>query len=382
MFTEMKPDATINVRTPYGPQSIVFNDSPALEKTITEYDSVLVVVDERVYKLPKTKQLLATIASVKSMHILAISINNYTKNTTLLTKVIDKMVELGMTRQSLLVSIGGGATSDLTGVAAALYMRGIHYIVVPTSFISMADTVISKVAVNHKDTKNVIGAFRSPVMTYVDIDYCSTINSVDLAHGLVEIFKQSLLEHNEEILDEIAGLLSHDTIDKDALYDLAHWSIKTKIEYIEHDWYDTLGKHKALSLGHTLANYLEMQGEYHHAVAVLYGMVLEFIIAHNRRIITEDQFDEFIHIAMLLERHFKQHEVVKKHLTPTVLLPALRKDKINNNGVLKFVLPTTTSYIITSVSEDELSSAIKAFEILKLNQNAPSVLKLASKNQL
>jgi len=358
---------SIKIATPYGLQRIVFDDLSIVTNHIANHDIVLIVIDERIHKLDELKAFISSIESNRQIHVLPIAINNYTKNTELLFSVFDEMNRLGMTRKSLLISIGGGATSDLVGVAAAFYMRGIEYVVIPTSFISMADTVISKVAVNHGETKNMIGAFRSPALTYIDLAFTKTIDETNLAYGLVEILKQALLEHDMKRVKQILGLLSSDTIDIAGLKELVSWSLKKKSKYVAPDWYDVKGKHKALSLGHTLANYLEMKGEYHHAVAVLYGMVLEYLIAQQRGIVAPAECKVFFAAAQLFEERFKQHEQVMIHLQPSVLIPALRKDKISHHGTIRFVLPTKRGYCVSVVSEDELADAVEAFGKLKFS---------------
>lgn len=350
---------SIKIKNPRGRQQIIFGDESDLFSSIADYDIIFAVVDERVYSFPKTKQLLKKISQNHQKIITTtVSINNFRKNTELLFELLNQMEKSNITRRSLLLSIGGGSTSDLVGVLAAFYMRGIDYVVIPTSFISMADTIISKVAVNHNSTKNLVGAFLSPVYTYIDIDFLQHANETNLFHGLVEILKLALIEHDTLILAEIEKILKGKKPTDLELLELIKWSIRVKAKYVVSDWYDVKGSHKALSLGHTLANYIEMNSQQHHAVAVLYGILLEFIIAYGRRIITRAQYDDFIKFIRLFEIKFTSSQEIMLLLDPVVVLPALQRDKISHSGIVKLVLPTKQGYAVSDVSEDELEGAL------------------------
>jgi len=97
------------------------------------------------------------------------------------------MTSYGMTRDSLLIAIGGGSTADLVGVASSFYMRGIDYAVIPTNYISMADGIIGKVAINHGRVKNVVGSFKSPQWILINPDILNSLDQLNIDRGLVEV---------------------------------------------------------------------------------------------------------------------------------------------------------------------------------------------------
>lgn len=361
---------TLVLSVPHGKQVIYFDQGYDVDSLLAEYDKALIVADERVDDLTQASHFYSALQSTgKIVGKVTISINNYTKNTELMLQVLDAMQRHGLSRKSLLISVGGGATADLVGVTASVYMRGIDYATIPTSFISMADGIIGKVAVNHRDTKNMIGAFRSPVWVIVDPGFVDMSDDVRIAHGLVEVWKHGLVENDPEITDKIRRLMCDDSNDMALLWELCRDSMHTKAKYVLDDWHDKTGRHKALSLGHTLANYLEMKDELHHAEAVYYGILLEAIMAKNKGLLNPQEFDAIFDTARLFEDRFQKIERIIPLLQHQSLINSLKNDKISHNGKILFVLPTNTGYVVEHVTTDELQKAIDQFSRLRLGIN-------------
>jgi len=139
-----------------------------------------------------------------------------------------------------------------------------------------------------------------------------------------------------------------------------------KSKFVLPDWNDTNSVHKALSLGHTLANYLEESKHLFHAEAVMYGIVFEVVIAKKLGAISDGRFDEIIKTAVVFEREFRKLDSIKHALLPKTLHDFLLRDKISHHNSIIFTLPTDHGYTVKEIDEEILSSTIKEFNDLKL----------------
>lgn len=353
--------------TPHGKQSLYFGNciSPSL---LEGYDKILVVVDARIEHVPLVETIVNQVAACGNMAaVVAININNDKKSTSLMCDVLDAMCDHSMTRSSLLLSIGGGSTHDLAGVCASIFMRGVDYATVPTTFISMADGVIGKVAVNHARKKNMVGAFRSPRWSMINTDFINTSDPLEVARGLVEIWKHTILERDTEAQAKVQALLtSKEPISREELDDIIRWSMSVKYKYVKNDWHDKAGIHKALSLGHTLANIIEVKRATHHADAVFYGVLFEALMAERAGLLSTANLNHLLEGANNFERIFQllpdTKVLLSKYLSPT----ELKQDKISEHGVIKFVVPTDHGYTIHICDEAALAGTLAAFEALDL----------------
>lgn len=194
------------------------------------------------------------------------------------------------TRADRVVAIGGGATLDTVGFAAATYKRGVPWIATPTTLLAMVDAGTGgKTAINYPTPdgsviKNAIGAFWPPEEVRIDTTYLRTLPYEELLSGYGEMIKHGLLdsqEHLQEVLRTLSEL--HDSDMVLTLGPLIERSRQVKVRIVEADPTEK-GIRKALNLGHTIGHALEelsMRGEpIRHGYAVLYGLVAELYISH------------------------------------------------------------------------------------------------------
>ncbi|MEK9147322.1 MAG: NUDIX domain-containing protein [Patescibacteria group bacterium] len=175
-------------------------------------------------------------------------------------KIIKRLIKVRASRNSCLISIGGGYVSDITCYTASVYMRGIDFIQIPTTLMSMVDAVIGKVAINFEENKNLIGSFYSPKYVFSDLNFLSTVSKKEKILGLSEVWKHGLIKRDNNIIRKIENCLSNFS---DEYYsEFIHFSMKVKKDCVVSDYNDRKGKHKALSLGHTFANFLEKKNKY------------------------------------------------------------------------------------------------------------------------
>ncbi|MCL2821727.1 MAG: 3-dehydroquinate synthase [Firmicutes bacterium] len=197
------------------------------------------------------------------------------KNLKGLSKIIDWFLSKNLSRDSLVFAVGGGATLDLVGFACAVYMRGINWIAVPTTALSVADSGVGgKTAINFNNKKNILGSFHSPQKIILCNEFFVSLSKSQIADGLAEIIKTALLDQDLlDTLDKIA-YKDIDQIKADTLFDLAVKSAHVKEKIVLQDFFDK-GKRQCLNMGHTIGHAIEAAYQLSHGQSVAIGLVLE-----------------------------------------------------------------------------------------------------------
>ncbi len=227
-----------------------------------------VVADENVYKLYPDFFKKYFFES----EIFILSSGEEYKNFQSLYAILEKMTSVGLHRSSRLFAVGGGVVGDIGGLAAALYMRGISCVQIPTTLLSQVDSSVGgKTAVDLGGVKNVVGAFYQPCEVLVDPTFLQTLPKREIKCGVGEIVKYAAL--NAEIFD----LLKKNT---DKLSDLAFLEtlivacIRHKATVVETDEKES-GERRSLNVGHTTGHAIELTSGLSHGESVLHGMRLE-----------------------------------------------------------------------------------------------------------
>lgn len=208
------------------------------------------------------------------------------KNYNELFNILQAMIEAGLHRNAVLFALGGGVVGDIGGLAAALYMRGIHCVQIPTTLLAQVDSSVGgKTAVDMGKVKNVVGTFYQPERVLVDSTFLHTLLPREIRCGLGEIVKYGGL--NGKILDKLtknAGRL----FDLDFLGEITADCIAHKAEVVRLDEKES-GLRKSLNMGHTTGHALELCfGEKSHGEYVLIGMYYELMIARAENMISEE----------------------------------------------------------------------------------------------
>lgn len=206
-------------------------------------------------------------------------------------KIVDGLARRKFRRTSTVVSIGGGTVSDVSGLAASLYMRGINYISVPTTLLAMVDAAIGgKNAVNYNGVKNLLGSFYSPSRVIVDTSLVRDMPESLVKDGLGEIAKYAVIM-DSILYDMLMGNRIEDIFqDSDKLEWLVSMCIKDKLSLVEEDEFDMLGRRVILNYGHTLGHALEGACGFSigHGIAVAHGMLMETDMAIEAGMLDED----------------------------------------------------------------------------------------------
>ena len=259
----------------------------ALEERMKRYEQVCVIADEAV---------CLDIPALEGMPVLRLKINETAKSLNTVTQIWDFLFAHEMTRKDLMVAVGGGVLTDLAGFAAATYKRGIDYINIPTTLLSMVDASSGgKTGFNYQGFKNSIGAFYPPVETLICTKWLKTLPPQEFLSGFAEMLKTGLVEtpSNSTTKGERKGLwdtlLAYDldTMPLDALAPLIEECVAVKERIVKSDPRET-GFRKVLNFGHTFGHALEEISIQHseagtqpilHGYAVLYGMIAELYLS-------------------------------------------------------------------------------------------------------
>lgn len=191
------------------------------------------------------------------------------KSHTVLLKLYDFLAENGFTRSDFLVALGGGVVGDLTGFAAATYMRGIEFVQIPTTVLSQVDSSVGgKTAVDISGGKNLVGAFYQPSLVICDIDTLDTLTPEFFADGMAEVVKYGMIK-SAELFDILA------TGDiKANMADIIKRCVSIKAQVVANDEFDR-GERALLNFGHTLGHAIEKHYNFSgisHGYAVAIGM--------------------------------------------------------------------------------------------------------------
>jgi len=193
------------------------------------------------------------------------------------SSILDKLVEARAGRDTTLIALGGGVVGDITGFAAACYMRGVAFIQVPTTLLAQVDSSVGgKTGVNHPQGKNLIGAFHQPKIVLIDTDTLNTLPDRELKAGLAEVIKHGAIADKTFFAWLEANIEALLAKDPDALAHAVQRSCEIKAEVVADDERES-GRRAILNFGHTFGHAVEHcqgYGDWLHGEAVAAGMVM------------------------------------------------------------------------------------------------------------
>ena len=295
-----------------------------------QWDVIVAIVSDTVYTLHKelVDQSLALIDAIP------INYNDTEQNKSYAyaEKYFNQLLEKHCTRNSLVMGIGGGVTTDFAGYVASAYMRGIDVVYVPTTLLAMVDASIGgKVAVNIKAGKNIVGHFHQPDYIIIDINFLHTLPQSEWRCGMAEVVKHALVGDSSSL-----EILQHKEIQyghiDNSLYNCINSSVRFKASIVEKDEYEK-NIRAILNYGHTVGHAIESLFEYtmSHGEAVAAGMLVESYISMKQGMPKAD-FDT---IRDILSTY---NLLPKISFDPRLIINHMIYDKKNIKGKIRFVL--------------------------------------------
>jgi 3-dehydroquinate synthase len=271
--------------------------------------------------------------------------------------LLRQMAQAGGDRGSLLIAFGGGIVGDVGGFVASIFMRGIPYVQVPTTFLAQVDSSVGgKTGVNLPEGKNLVGAFHHPLAVFADIGVLATLPDRELCAGLLESVKAGIIR--DRALTRFMEEHANDVLGRDpkSLEKVIAASIRMKAGVVNLDEREN-GLRMILNFGHTVGHALEQATHYKtllHGEAVGWGMVAALHLARERGTISRAQFsrlEKLIHLYGPLPA---------LKLRTARVVAASGGDKKNVGGVRRFVLPVGIgdAGVVEDVTPAELEAAV------------------------
>ncbi len=283
------------------------------------------------------------------------------KNLDTVSALYEHLIENHFDRNDILFALGGGVVGDLTGYAAASYLRGIRFIQLPTSLLAMVDSSIGgKTGVDYKAYKNMIGAFKQPKAVYMNLQALCTLPERIYLSGFGEIIKHGMIQsaaYYEAITGQTELLCNRDLA---ALEEIIYKSCEIKRAVVEEDPTEK-GIRALLNFGHTLGHAIEkcLNFSMYHGECIALGYVCATYISCRRGYITEEELADLERVTKALGLPTRQ-----SNLPVEDILAATRNDKKMDGNAVKFILlhAVGDAYIDKTVTMDEMKDALHYLE--------------------
>jgi 3-dehydroquinate synthase len=333
----------------------VLQDAGELVEKLASLSGAFLVVDRNVKNLYETmlEPLITRFPSV------LLDATEEEKTLAGASKVLDFLGKSGATRQSCLVAVGGGIIQDIAAFAAHVYYRGIKWVFLPTTLLSMADSCIgAKCGLNFNAFKNQVGVFHSPEKVLIGISFVKTLSDDAIRSGYGEILKL-VLTGPPQLLSKLKTAVDESGFRNPHLSEFVYDCLKIKKEIIEIDEFDT-GVRVTLNYGHTFGHALETITNYEvpHGLAIAWGMDLANKISTLKGILSESAFRE---IHSVIADHFSFR--ISRKIAAKELIDCVSRDKKVMDNKINLVLLQCPGYlkIVPTEFDSSLTSMVQEY---------------------
>lgn len=299
------------------------------------FDKLFVLTDEHTRQL--CYPIIASFHCMQDAELISIGAEDIHKNLETLAEVWNQLSTRGATRHSLMINLGGGMVTDLGGFAAATFKRGISYINIPTTLLSMIDAAVGgKTGINFNGLKNEIGAFAPARQVLIDCVFLRTLDQANILSGYAEMLKHGLISDTKHWAELLTFDMNH--IDYALLQRLVSESVQVKERIVAEDPYEK-GIRKALNVGHTIGHAFESFAlkKGHpvlHGYAVAWGIVCELYLSALKANFPKEKMYQTLHF---IKEHYGKLPFTCDDYA--CLYEFMKHDKKNAaSGVINFTL--------------------------------------------
>jgi 3-dehydroquinate synthase len=297
---------------------------------------------------------ITSFVKAKEIHIVTLPDGEKYKNFESINYAMDRLFDAKFDRNSVVIAFGGGVIGDMSGFLASMFQRGIPFIQIPTTLLSMVDSSVGgKTGINNQYGKNLVGAFYQPEAVYIDTHFLSTLPKREYAAGMAEIIKMALM-FDESFFEEIKeGNLSNE--------ELIKRSVEIKAEVVNQDEKEK-GVRSVLNYGHTFGHVIENLTNYStylHGEAVGIGMVMANELSNELGFISQKECEDI-------------KEVLKKYDIPTKFnlkdedefYDKFFLDKKTINSSIKFIIPEKLGKykIVKDIPKETILKVLRKFK--------------------
>lgn len=329
-------------------------------ESLLKEKNVCIITDSNVDNLlgEEIRALLAPVCKKLSCYVFPAGEEHKTLST--VSDIYRYLIEEKITRKDLLIALGGGVTGDITGFAAASYLRGIDFVQIPTTLLSQVDSSIGgKTGVDFEQYKNMVGAFHMPRLVYTNISTLKTLDERQFASGFAEVMKHGLIRDKNYYEWLLGNIYEIDDREEDVLTEMVYRSCLIKKKVVEKDPTEQ-GERALLNFGHTIGHAIEKASNFTllHGECVALGCVAAANISYMHGLIEREEYleirDMFVpfHLPIFLW---------SPSFTTEQVLENTKSDKKNASGRLRFILlkKIGKAFIEESVTEAEIRRAIE-----------------------
>ncbi|MFA6499788.1 MAG: 3-dehydroquinate synthase [Desulfurivibrionaceae bacterium] len=313
----------------------------------------VVVADSHVAELLGGRLMASLAAAGVSAEIITFPRGEASKHLGTVAELASKLAQMGLDRKDALIALGGGVTGDITGFLAAIYMRGIPFIQIPTTLLAQVDSSVGgKTGVDIPEGKNLVGAFYQPRCVYIDSNVLMSLPPAELLNGLAEVIKYGVIydaEFFSFLAEQRQAILARDLT---VLEEMIARCCEIKAAVVAADEREA-DLRRILNFGHTLGHAVEAASNYvmAHGLAVGLGMVAACRLAVGKGILVSDQAD----VVYRLIADYGLPTEIPPEFSPQHIKSFLKTDKKTVGGRPFFVLPTEIGkVVITDAVSDEL----------------------------
>ena len=340
---------------------IFFGDWEGLNSLLGEdYSMRMVIVDEN------TEKFCLPVLLEKTNHIfypIVIPAGEEYKNISTAQYIWAEMLRLGADRHSICINLGGGVIGDMGGWTAASFMRGMEFIQLPTTLLSMVDASVGgKLGIDFHGIKNIIGLIKDPKAVFIFTEFLGSLSYELMRSGFAEVIKHGLIK-DTSYWNTIKNINLNECKNWD---DLVRKSVMIKKEVTEADPYER-GLRKILNFGHTIGHAIESLSFNHeipllHGEAIAIGMIIEAHISLQNNLISHNELEEITEfitgIYGIMPAYIPDLEQA---------LPLMRKDKKNKGGQIRFSLLKHIGECLFDqvVGEKQIKTALQYYKSLK-----------------
>ena len=321
-------------------------------KNVERYRNIVIIYDSNI-ETEFLSKLIQSISDLKIIYnLMPIDLSSSSKSFDLYMDIIKNLIELNCSRDTLLVAFGGGSIGDTVGFVSSTYLRGIDYINIPTTLLSMIDSSIGgKTGLDFKQGKNLIGSFYHPQSVLIDLALLESLDKREFNSGLFEAIKYGLIQ-DKKLFSFINDNI-HKMSKNSFLEELVYWCCSIKINIVKKDEKDIKERMK-LNFGHTIGHAIESKYKIRHGEAIGYGMICASYISREVGTLSDESLTRINSII----RKNKLH-----HLKPNAddIINFLSMDKKIVKGNNNFILLNGigNSYISSDVNNKLIRNSIQ-----------------------
>lgn len=358
----MEDFITVSVKNTAPYDVLIRNDFSSLsEKMSSLFDykcRLCIIADKNVSKLYGEDVISELKKIYENVDMIELELGEVNKSLDTVSKCYSYMLEKKYSRKDAVVALGGGICGDLAGFVSATYMRGIGFVQIPTTLLSMVDSSSGgKTGVNFDDYKNMIGAFKMPALVYINTSVLSSLPNREYASGMAEVLKAGLIKDGLFYEWLINNFIQINDREKEYVSEMLYKCINIKRLYVEKDPYEK-NERAILNLGHTIGHALEKYTEfrYSHGECVALGCVAAAYISFKKEYLSAEEYYEIRDMFVPFDLPISLENIdIEKVVEYT------KSDKKNSSGNLRFILLKKIGKGIISedVTEDDIREAVR-----------------------